>query len=239
MKKYAYCGVITLFHAGAFMYLPHIYDDINSLMALKIGEVSQQVLLETYALKIGKWAGIFGALGTLTYLRRYEFLDVSNRIGVRFRTVLYNHILSGDFYRNNQHAQACVHHLVTDVKAVSEFTGESVFMGVRGACFLVGGIGCLLYYSPYLSLISVAIMSVFNLMFRGRNTILKKLKEQENKSLIGITEFVSEKFNSLRLIKISNTEYFEKYQFALELQRFYNYVPVILSSQSKSPKPMD
>jgi len=38
-------------------------------------------------------------------------------------------------------------------------------MGVRGGCFLIGGIGCLLYYSPYLSLISVAIMSVFNLLF--------------------------------------------------------------------------
>jgi ABC-type bacteriocin/lantibiotic exporter with double-glycine peptidase domain len=117
-------------------------------------------------------------LGTLTYLRRYEFLDVSNRISVRFRTVLYNHILSNDFYRRSQYAQACVHHLVTDVKSVSEFTGEIIFMGVRGTCFLLGGIGCLLYYSPYLSLISVGIMSIFNLLFRKRNTLLKLLKEK-------------------------------------------------------------
>lgn len=104
---------------------------------------------------------------------------------------MYSHILGSDFYRSNQYAQACVHHLVTDVKSLSEFTGESIFMGVRGACFLIGGVSCLLYTSPYLTLISVAIMSVFNLLFRGRNTILKRLKEQENKSLIGITEFVS------------------------------------------------
>lgn len=57
-------------------------------------------------------------------------------------------------------------------------------------------------------------MSIFNLLFRGRNTILKKLKEQENTSLINITSFVGEKFHSLRLIKISNTEEFEKYYFA-------------------------
>jgi hypothetical protein len=70
-------------------------------------------------MKIGKWAGIFSALGTLTYLRRYEFLDVSNKISVRFRTVLYSHILSKDYYRRSQFAQACVHHIVTDVKSVS------------------------------------------------------------------------------------------------------------------------
>ena len=75
--------------------------------------------MSTYALTVGKWAAIFGTLGSLTYLRRYEFLDVSNRISVRFRTVLYNHILNSDLYRRNQEAQACVHHLVTDVKSVS------------------------------------------------------------------------------------------------------------------------
>lgn len=91
--------------------------------------------------------------------------------------MLYNHILASDLYRRPREAQACVHHLVTDVKSVSEFTGEVVFMGVRGICFLLGGTGCLLYYSPYLSLISIAIMSVFNLLFRKRNTLLKRLKE--------------------------------------------------------------
>ena len=74
-------------------------------------------------------------------------------------------------------AQTYVHHLVTDVKAVSEFTGETLFMGVRGGCFLLGGVGCLLYSSPYLSLICVGIMSIFNLIFRSRNTELKSLKE--------------------------------------------------------------
>ena len=29
IKKYMACGVITLLHAAAFMYLPNIYGDIN------------------------------------------------------------------------------------------------------------------------------------------------------------------------------------------------------------------
>lgn len=36
LKKYMYCGAIALLHAATFMYLPNIYEDINSLMALKI-----------------------------------------------------------------------------------------------------------------------------------------------------------------------------------------------------------
>ena len=53
------------------MYLPHIYDDINALMALNIDTTPHTELVQAYALKIAKWAGIFGALGSLTYLRRY------------------------------------------------------------------------------------------------------------------------------------------------------------------------
>lgn len=101
------------------MYLPHIYEDINTLTALSISQVPQDVIIQTYALKIGKWAGILGGLSTLTYLRRYEFLDITNKLSVRMRTVLYNHILNNDLYRRNQYAQACVHHLVTDVKSLS------------------------------------------------------------------------------------------------------------------------
>jgi hypothetical protein len=71
LKKYAFCSVIALLHAGTFMYLPNIYQDINALMELKISQVPKEVLLEAYAMKIGKWAAIFGSLGTLTYLRRY------------------------------------------------------------------------------------------------------------------------------------------------------------------------
>jgi hypothetical protein len=71
LKKYMFCGVIALFHAGTFMYLPNIYEDINTLMALKATDATRDLVLQTYAIKVGKWAGIFGALGTLTYLRRY------------------------------------------------------------------------------------------------------------------------------------------------------------------------
>jgi hypothetical protein len=78
-------------------------------------------------------------------------------------------------------------------------------MGLRGICFLVGGACCLLYTSPYLSFIAVGIMSLFNLWFRGRNQTLKTLKEKENSVLANLSEFSSERFHNMKLIKISNT----------------------------------
>lgn len=111
---------------------------------------------------------------------RFEFLDISNRISVRLRNTMYKQILQRDFYKQHEIPQTFVHHLITDIKTVSEFTGESVFMGLRGICFLAGGVCCLLYTSPYLSLIAVGIMTLFNLYFRGRNQTLKYLKEREN-----------------------------------------------------------
>ena len=77
------------------------------------------------------------------------------------------------------------------ISQLSEFTGETVFLGVRGVCFLLGGVSCLLYYSPYLSLAAVCIMSVFNIFFRRRNALLRLLKAEENNVLIGITSFAS------------------------------------------------
>ena len=70
-KKYIKCGIITLLHASAFMYLPNIYGDINTLMEIRVSTSSYQTIYETYGFIIAKWATIFGSLGALTYLRRY------------------------------------------------------------------------------------------------------------------------------------------------------------------------
>ena len=66
-----------------------------------------------------KWSVIFGVMGVLTYRRRYEFLDISNRISVRLRSTLYKQILQRDFYKNSEIPQTFVHHLITDIKTVS------------------------------------------------------------------------------------------------------------------------
>jgi hypothetical protein len=42
LKKYIFCGIITALHASAFMYLPHVYGDIDELMKMKISAISSE-----------------------------------------------------------------------------------------------------------------------------------------------------------------------------------------------------
>jgi hypothetical protein len=72
------------------MYLPNIYTDINNLMAMTLETHTMEAINHAYLLMGGKWTAIFTLMGILTYQRRVQFLDISNRIGVRMRMVLFN-----------------------------------------------------------------------------------------------------------------------------------------------------
>ena len=128
---------------------------------------------------MGKWSLIFGALGILTYWRRFDFLDISNRIGVRMRAVAFQKILESNFYRHNTQFQTYVHHNINDIRAVSEFTGQTAFLALRGVFFLLGGTISLLYHaSPYICLIAALIMSSFNRNFMLKGSVLSSKKQQ-------------------------------------------------------------
>lgn len=70
-KKYAKNGIVTMIHAGLFMYLPTIYADISHLMELKVSVVGSDALWWEYGTKMGKWTLYFATLGFLTYWRRF------------------------------------------------------------------------------------------------------------------------------------------------------------------------
>lgn len=132
---------------------------------------------------MGKWSVVFGLIGFLTYRRRYDFLDISNRIGIRMRLVLFKQLMNSDLYKKNTAFQTYLHHIVTDVQTISTFTGESVFFALRGLFFLVGGTACLLYQSPLICMIAAVTMTAFNcnqtiilVYYRPRNIKLRTLK---------------------------------------------------------------
>lgn len=111
---------------------------------------------------MGKWSVIFGLIGLFTYWRRYDFLDISNRIGIRMRTIAFKKIMESDLYKKNALHQTYLHHMITDIQTISNFSGETVFMGLRGFFFLLGGTACLLFQSPLICIIAAVTMSAFN-----------------------------------------------------------------------------
>jgi hypothetical protein len=111
---------------------------------------------------VGKWAIVFGLIGVLTYWRRYDFLDISNRIGIRLRSIAFKKMLESDLYKKNTLFQTYLHHMITDVQTISGFAGETAFMGLRGLFFLIGGTVCLLIQSPIICIIAAITMTGFN-----------------------------------------------------------------------------
>lgn len=73
LPKYLFNSILTLLHAGMFMYLPNIYSDINYLMSLKVTTMPASEIYYAYLIMTSKWAALFGAMGILTYRRRYYF----------------------------------------------------------------------------------------------------------------------------------------------------------------------
>jgi len=117
--KYLKNIVLTLAHASVFMYLPNIYGDISHLMSLKEGVNATNEILHTYAYTLGKWTALFSIGGLLTYQRRYEFLDLSNRLAIRMRNALYTQTLHSNIYKHSNSSQQYLYHLVNDIKTVS------------------------------------------------------------------------------------------------------------------------
>ena len=89
LPKYLSNGAITLVHSAIFMYLPNIYNDLSTLMEMTLQTHSVAEINQTYLLMGGKWAILFTILGVLTYRRRVQFVDISNRIATRMRIVLF------------------------------------------------------------------------------------------------------------------------------------------------------
>ena len=105
LPKYISNGILTLVHAGIFMYLPNIYHDLTTLMEMSLQTHSASAINEAYFLIGGKWTALFSFLGVLTYRRRVQFVDISNRIATRMRIVLFSQILNRDFFKKHEMTQ--------------------------------------------------------------------------------------------------------------------------------------
>ncbi|XP_051912596.1 ATP-binding cassette sub-family B member 10, mitochondrial-like [Hippocampus zosterae] len=228
-RKYVKAACLSAFHAGLFMLLPNVFTDLTALLEhrlhaaplTQLQQAENLAVYQDYASKAAKWTVYFGVVGTVTYKRRYEFIELTNRVGHRLRAAMFGQLVRKNAYAGKEVEAGYVHHLVTDVKAISEFLGETLFFGLRGSLFLLGGSGCLLYQAPLLSLVAIALMGAINLAFRPLNSSLRALKEQENNALKEISEYSYERTNNLKLIKLANRYSHEQREFGQELDRYY------------------
>jgi hypothetical protein len=90
---------MTIIHSAFFMYLPNIYSDIDHLLSLRVSTMDKAMLTNEYLMVYGKWSVLICLVGVLNYWRRYNFLDISNRIGIRMRTIAFHKVMQSELYK--------------------------------------------------------------------------------------------------------------------------------------------
>jgi len=174
---------------------------------------------------LGTWVPIFIVSGFLTYYRRLYVTDIGNRVAYRLRYKLYSDLISRDlsFFINKKSASTdYVHKLSNDITTISSGITNDVSWLLRSVIFSVGSTGYILIYGPQLAFASMLVMG--GLTFGTRN-VLKKLREskvKEAEALTNLSIIAGERLSNMKLIKVNNTEDFEKKHYLNNLHKFYD-----------------
>lgn len=179
---------------------------------------------DEYLKFLAVWVPIFLVSGVLTYSRRLRITDIGNRIAYRLRYRLYSHLISRDlsFFINKKSASTdYVHKLSNDITTISNGITNDVSWLLRSTIFAVGSTGYILIYGPQLALMSMLVMA--GLTF-GTRDVLRKLREskvKEAEALTNLSIIAGERLSNMKLIKVNNTEDFEKKHYLHNLHKFY------------------
>jgi len=174
---------------------------------------------------LGVWVPIFIVSGFLTYYRRLYISDIGNRVAYRLRYKLYSDLISKDlsFFINKKSASTdYVHKLSNDITTISNGITNDISWLLRSIIFSVGSTGYILIYGPQLAFASMLVMG--GLTFGTRN-VLKQLREskvKEAEALTNLSVIAGERLSNMKLIKVNNTEDFEKKHYLNNLHKFYD-----------------
>ena len=174
---------------------------------------------------LGIWVPLFLASGFLTYYRRLRISDIGNKIAFRLRYKLYSHLITRDlsFFVNKKSASSdYVHKLSNDITTISSGITNDTSWLLRSVVFSVGSTGYILVYGPQLAFMSMFVMA--GLTFSTKN-VLRKLREskvQEADALNRLSVIAGERLSNMKLIKVNNTEDFEKKHYLINLHKFYD-----------------
>lgn len=191
-----------------------------------IGNVSETrpEIRDEYLKFLAIWVPLFLVSGVLTYTRRLKITDIGNRIAYRLRYRLYSHLISRDlsFFINKKSASTdYVHKLSNDITTISNGITNDVSWLLRSVIFACGSTGYILIYGPQLAFMSMLVMAGLTL---GTRDALKKLREskvKEAEALTNLSIIAGERLSNMKLIKVNNTEDFEKKHYLHNLHKFY------------------
>lgn len=218
------------------MFFPQALSQITRLTGLKFqkeeGEEEERKkrveenkkVTREYVKFITTWVFIFSLSGVITYFRKYISNDLANRISVRLRKKIFSVLISKNYAFFNSpstNVASLVHKITNDITSISNTISLDLVFGIRGLFFILGGSLYLIIKIPEWTLMSLGTMSFLVYLSKIVGKQLRQSKKEEVELLNKISSFANERFSSIKLVKLSNTESLETRNFEGHLENYY------------------
>lgn len=107
-------------------------------------------------------------------------------------------------------------HLTTDIQTIDTFMGQALSKFLIGVFALIGAVVVMMWISPILTLFLIAFNPFVALFTRYMGKYVKELKKKENRSMEIFQLALTETFEAIQQIKVSNRE-----------KRFFNHLRLL------------
>ena len=155
----------------------------------------------------------------LEVLQTRIFTNISKDIiyGLRTRVLTYlRRVSMAEF--ETLGAGKIANHLTTDIQTIDAFIGQALSKFLIGIFALIGAVVIMMWISPILTLFLIAFNPFVALFTRHLGKYIKELKKKENTSLEIFQLALTETFEAMQQIKVSNRE-----------RRFFNHLGLLAS----------
>lgn len=143
---------------------------------------------------------IIGALAN--FGRVYIIQSTGQRIVARLRQRLFRSIMSQDmaFFDKNKTGEL-INRLSTDSEVIGLSISQNLSDGLRSTIQAAGGVGMMLYVSPFLALIGLSVVPAVTIFAIWFGRYIKKLSKQVQDVLAHATEVSEEKLSNIRTVR--------------------------------------
>jgi ATP-binding cassette subfamily B (MDR/TAP) protein 10 len=147
-------------------------------------------------------AGIFVIGALANFGRVYIIQSTGQRIVMRLRKTLFRSITQQEmaFFDRNKTGEL-INRLSTDAEVVGLSISQNLSDGLRSTIQAAGGVGMMLYVSPYLGAIGLSIVPAVTVFAIAFGRYIKKLSKQVQDVLAEATEVAEEKLSNIRTVR--------------------------------------
>ncbi len=154
---------------------------------------------------------LFLVQSVFTVLRSWLFTVAGERVVARLRGDLFRSIIGQDVsFFDTSRTGELTNRLASDTTVLQNTVSVNVSMALRFTIGAIGAVALLLYMSPRLTLLAMAVVPVVALAAAGYGRIIRRLSKEVQDALAASTEIAEETFAGLRTVRAFARESIEE-----------------------------